>query len=123
MREALAYIDQSIFAESRGGRSDARKTIVLMLTTPEAESVEIKSTLTRLHALSYVLFFYIFQYFSFKTTSPDLQYQCQTSDLSLSRNLLKGKRLSEVGLFMISSYSWVTRTFHSLYPAYLSRSR
>ena len=93
MREALAYIDQSIFAESRGGRSDARKTIVLMLTTPEAESVEIKSTLTRLHALSYVLFFYIFQYFSFKTTSPDLQYQCQTSDLSLSRNLLKGKRL------------------------------
>ena len=94
MREALAYIDQSIFAESRGGRSDARKTIVLMLTTPEAESVEIKSTLTRLHALSYVLFFYIFHYFSFKTTSPDLQYQCQTSDLSLSRNLLKGKRLS-----------------------------
>ena len=94
VREALAYIDQSIFAESRGGRSDARKTIVLMLTTPEAESVEIKSTLTRLHALSYVLFFYVFQYFSFKTTSPDLQYQCQTSDLSLSRNLLKGKRLS-----------------------------
>ena len=65
VREALAYIDQSIFAESRGGRSDARKTIVLMLTTPEAESVEIKSTLARLHAQSYVLF-YIFQYFFIK---------------------------------------------------------
>ena len=58
VRETLAYIDQTIFAKSRGGRTDAKKTIVLMLTTPQEEdSVSLKSRLTRLKDQSYVFIF------------------------------------------------------------------
>ena len=47
--EALTTIEDKVFDGDQGGRKDAEKTVVLLVTSPQKEFEELKEAIDKLH--------------------------------------------------------------------------